>query len=166
MWVCVCAPCVAARKSLLLKFYLVCVFYGLVHKAHTHTHIRPAQPHTHAQSISLKRFSLLCRHFLCASLSVRACASVCVGGSRPGAWGHSLLSSLSLLCSSYSRSAPPSTKPFSLSVFTCILYENFTTNLHIHIHIRIYVCVLVSVCERQIYANFKCFLFVMNLTSM
>lgn len=139
---------------------------------HTHTHsTRTPSSAAHTHNPFPWNDSLLCRHFLCASLSVRArvCVCVCVREEGVGVawWGGTArclwLSSLSLLCCSYPRLLPQ-----ALSHFLCVcfhlyfiwkLYNKFA---YTHMYKHIYVCV----CVRQIYANFKCFLFVMNLTSM
>lgn len=167
---CACVPCVAARKSLLLTFYLVYVFYGLVHKTHSHTSTHTPRSGAHTHNPFPWNDSLFCRHF-CVPPYLWEPAFVCVCVWEEGAgvawWGGTArclwLSSLSLLCCSYPRLLPQ-----ALSHFLCVCFHLYFIwklyNKFAYTHMYKHLCM--CMCVRQIYANFKCFLFVMNLTSM
>lgn len=151
---CACVPCVAARKSLLLTFYLVYVFYGLVHKTHSHTSTHTPRSGAHTHNPFPWNDSLLCRHFLCASLSVRArvCVCLCVRG---GGWGcmvgwHSpllVVVLLVLVVLLVPSSAAPSTKPFSLCLFSLVFYMKTLQQICIYTYVQtsmhVYTCVCV-----------------------
>lgn len=155
---CACVPCVAARKSLLLTFYLVYVFYGLVHKTHSHTSPHTRSPAAHTHNPFPWNNSLFCRHFLCASLFVRVRVCVCErsgGGWRVG-WDNPLLVVvlLVLVVLLVPSSAAPSTKPFSLCLFSLVFYMKTLQQICIYTYVQIsmYVrtCACVCVCEANI----------------
>lgn len=72
--VCVCVRS-SSKKPFVKILFSVCLLRTCTQNTLTHTHSPSSAAHTH--NPFPWNVSLFCRHFLCASLSVRACGCVC-----------------------------------------------------------------------------------------